>query len=108
MWGLTDQWPGGNSVVDRLHDAMKEIKVPECVSMIHVDRNNSGRRYARVRGVSLGIFSAGRILLTLTGCSVCVGGTVDCSDWPRADCAVDFSPGEDSISYIRLGCGPIC
>ena len=71
--------------------------------MIHVDRNNSGRRYARVRGVSLGIFSAGRISLTLTGCSVCVGGSIDCSDWPRADCAVDFSPGEVGISYIRQG-----
>ena len=29
----------------------------------------------------------------LTGCSICMGGSVDCSDWPRADCAVDFSPG---------------
>ena len=81
-------------VVDRLQDVTTEIKVPGCVSMIHVDRNNSGRRYAHVRGVSLGIFSAGRILLTLTGCSVCVGGSVDCSDWPCADCVVDFSPGE--------------
>ena len=47
-----------------------------------------------VRGASLGVFSAGRISLTLTGYSVCVGGSVDCSGWPRADCAVDFSPGE--------------
>ena len=39
----------------------------------------------------------------LTGCSVCVGGSVDCSDWPRADCAVDFSPGEVRIGYIRPG-----
>ena len=75
-----------------------EMKVPGCVSMIHVNRNNSGRRYARVRDVSLGIFSAGRISLTLTGC-----GSVDCSDWPRADCAVDFSSGEVGISYIRPG-----
>ena len=37
-------------VVDRLHDVTTQIKVPGCVSMIHVDRNNSGRRYARVRG----------------------------------------------------------
>ena len=39
----------------------------------------------------------------LTGCSVCVGGSVDCSDWPCADCVVDFSPGEVGISYIRPG-----
>ena len=38
-------------VVDRLHDVTTEIKMPECVSRIHVDMNNSGRRYARVRGV---------------------------------------------------------
>ena len=75
----------------------------ECVSMIHVDENNSGRRCACVRGVSLGIFSAGRISLMLTGCSICVGGSVDCSDWPRADCVVDFSPREVGISYIRPG-----
>ena len=37
----------------------------------------------------------------LTGCGVCVGGSVDCSDWLRADCAVDFSPGEVRIGYIR-------
>ena len=32
-----------------------------------------------------------------------MGGSVDCSDWPRTDCAVDFSPGEAGISYIRPG-----
>ena len=37
----------------------------------------------------------------LTGSSVCVGGSVDCSDWLRADCAVDFSAGEVRIGYIR-------
>ena len=26
---------------------------------------------------------------------------MDCSDWSRADCAVDFSPGEVRIGYIR-------
>ena len=36
-------------VVDRLHDVATEIKVFDCVSMIHVDENNSGRRCARVR-----------------------------------------------------------
>ena len=74
-----------------------------CVSMIHMDENNSGRRCARVRGVSLGMFSAGRISLMLTGCGICVGSSVDYSDWPRADCAVDFSPGEFRIGYIRQG-----
>ena len=43
----------------------------------------------------------------LTGCSICMGGSVDCSDWPRADCAVDFSPGGGGggvwIGYIRPG-----
>ena len=109
MRGLDDQWPGRNSilrlyppcVVDRLHEVTTKIKVQGCVFMIHVDRNNSGRRLARVRGVSLVIFSAGRISLTLTGCSICVGGSVDCSDWPCTDCTVDFSPGEVGISYIR-------
>ena len=90
-------------VVDRLHDVATEIKVLDCVSMIHVDENNSGRWCARVRGVSLGMFSAGRISLRLTGCSVCVGGSVDCFDWPHADCAFDFSPGEVGICYIRPG-----
>ena len=35
----------------------------------------------------------GQIIIGLFG----VGSLVDCSDWPRADCAdcaVDFSPGE--------------
>ena len=67
------------------------------------DRNNSARQYACVRIASLGVFSTGRISLTLTGYSVCVSGSVDCPDWPRADCAVDFSPGEVGIGYIRLG-----
>ena len=89
--------------VDWLHEVATEIKVFHCVSMSHVDENNSGRRCACVRGVSLGMFSVGRISLMLTGCSVCVGGSVDCSDWPRADCAVDFSPGEVRIGYIRPG-----
>ena len=81
-------------VVDRLPDDATGIKVFDLVSMIHVDENNCGLRCACVRDVSLGMFSAGRISLMLTGCSVCVGGSVDCSDWPRADCAVHFSPQE--------------
>ena len=31
-------------VVDWLHEVMTEIKVFHCVSMIHMDENNSGRR----------------------------------------------------------------
>ena len=89
--------------VDRLHEVMTEIKVFHCVSMIHVDEKNSGRRCGHIRGVSLRMFSAGRISLMLTGCGICVGGSVDYSDWPRADCAVDFSPGEIRIGYIRQG-----
>ena len=50
-------------VVDRLHVVTTE--------MILVDENNSGCRCACVRGILLGIFSAGRILLIS-------GGSVDC------------------------------
>ena len=82
---------------------MTEIKVPGFVFMLNRDSNNDTRRCACVRGASLGVFTAGRISLTLTGCSACVGGSVDCSDWPRSDCAVDFSPGEVGIGYIRPG-----
>ena len=90
-------------VVDRLHEIMTEIKVFHCVSLIHMDENNSGRRCARVHGVSLGMFSVGRISFMLTGCGIWVGGSVDYSDWPRTDCSVDFSPWEIRIGYIRQG-----
>ena len=50
--------------------------MPGFVFMIHGDRNNSVRQCACVRDASLEVFSAGRISLTLTGCSVCVGGSV--------------------------------
>ena len=85
-------------VVDRLCGYLTEIKVLGFVLMLNRDRNNSARRCACMRGTSLGVFSAGRI-----GCSACVGGSVDCSDWPRSDCAVDFSPGGVWIGYIRPG-----
>ena len=71
--------------------------------MIHVDGNNSSPRCTCVRGVLLKMFSAGRILLRLTGCSGRGGGSVDCFDWQRVDCAVNFSPGEVWIGYIRTG-----
>ena len=80
MRGLADLWPGGNSIYqDYIHPVLwigyMRLQVFHFVSMIHVDENNSGRRCARVGGVSLGMFSAGRISLMLTGCSV--GGLVD-------------------------------
>ena len=61
-----------------------EIKVPGFVLMLNRDRNNSARRCACISGTSLRVFSAGRISLTLIGCSACVGGSVDFSDWPRS------------------------
>ena len=54
--------------------------MPGFVLMLNRDRNNSAWWYACVCGAPLGIFSAGRISLTLIGCSACVGGLVDCSD----------------------------
>ena len=36
----------------------------------------------------------------MINCFACGGGPVDCSDWPRVDCVVDFSPGEVWIGYI--------
>ena len=90
-------------VADRLCGYTTEIKVPGVVLMLNRDRNNSARWCACMRGTSLGVFSAGRISLTLIGCSACVSGSVDCSDWPRSDCAVDFSPGGVWIGYIRPG-----
>ena len=32
-----------------------------------------------------------------------MGGSVNCSDWLRLDCEVDFSPGGVWIDYIRPG-----
>ena len=90
-------------VVDRLCGYMTEIKVPGFVLMLNRDRNNSTRWCACVRGASLGVFSVGRISHKLIGCSACVGGSVDCSDWPHSNCAVDFSPGGVGIGYIRPG-----
>ena len=90
-------------VVDRLGGYLTEIKEPGLVLVLSWDRNNSTRRCACMRGTWLGVFSAGRISLTLIGCIACVGGSVSCFDWPRSDCAVDFSPGGVWISYIGPG-----
>ena len=92
-------------VVDRLCGYSMKIKVLGFVlNMLIRDRNISTRRCACMRGTSLGVFSAGRILLMLSGCFAFVGDSVDCSDWPCAycaDCAVDFSAWGVWISYIR-------
>ena len=90
-------------VVDWLPNDATEIKAFDRFFVINVDGNNSDPRCACVRGVPLKMFSAGRISLRLTGCSGRGGSSVDCFDWLRVDCAVDFSPGEDWIGYIRTG-----
>ena len=88
-------------VVDRLCGYITRIKVPGFVLMLNRDRNISTRRCACMRGTSLGVLSAGRISLMLSGCFAFGGGLVDCSDWPCVCCAVDFSPGGVWIGYIR-------
>ena len=90
-------------VVDRLGCYLTEIKVPGLGLVLSVDKDNSARWCACMRRTPLGFFSAGRISLTLIGCRACVGGSVSCSDWPRLDCAVDFSPGGVWIDYISPG-----
>ena len=74
---------------------------PVFVLMLNRDRNISPRRCACMRGTSVGVLSAGRISLMLSGCFAFGGGLVDCSDWPRVYCAVHFSPGGVWIGYIR-------
>ena len=88
-------------VVDRLFDYSTKIKVPGFVLMLNRDRNISPRRCAYMSGTLLGVLSMGKIPLMMIGCFVLWGSSVDCSDWPRVDCAVDFSPGEVWIDYIR-------
>ena len=90
-------------VVNRLGGYLTEIKVPGLGLVLSEDKNNSARWCACMGRTPLGIFSAGRISLTLIGCRACVGGSVNCSDWLRLDCAVDFSPGGVWINYIRPG-----
>ena len=92
-------------VVDWLCGYTWHIKVPVFVIMLDKDRDNSPLWCACMRGTSLGVLSAGRILLMVIGWFACGGGPVDCSDWTRVDCAVDFSPGGVWIGYIRKSCG---
>ena len=88
-------------VVDRLCGYSTKIKVPVFVLMLDRDRDISPRRCACMRGLSLGVLSAGRIPLMVIGCFAFGGGPVDCSECTRVDCAVDFSPGGVWIGYIR-------
>ena len=55
------------------------------------------------RGTPPGVYSAGRISLTLIGHRASVGGSVSYADWLRVDGAVDKSPGRVWIDYIRQG-----
>ena len=67
-------------VVHRLGGYLTEIKVPGFGLVLSEDKNNSTRQCACMRQTPLGVFSAGRISLTLIGCRACVGGSVNCSD----------------------------
>ena len=88
-------------VVDRLCGYRTwQIKGPVFSIMLDKDGDNSPLRCACLRG-TLGVLSAARIPLMVIGWIACGGDPVDCSDWTRVDCAVDFSPGGVWISYIR-------
>ena len=76
------------------------------VEMIIGNDNNSLQRCAYVRGTSLRVLSAGRILIMKIGRFDCGGGPVGRSDWLRVRSAVVFSPGGVRIGYIRRAlCG---
>ena len=55
-------------VVHRVADYLTEIKVPGWSFVLSEDMNNSARRCVCICGTPLGVFSAGRISLTLIGC----------------------------------------
>ena len=83
--------------VDRLCDYMAwQIKGPVMIVMLDWDENNSPQRET-----SLGVLSAGRIPRIVIGRLDCGGGPVGCFDWTRVHGAVDSSPGEVRIGYIR-------
>ena len=93
--GIAVQLPGKNGIY---HGYIHPVFL-----MLNRDRSNIAWRCACMCGTSLGVFSTGRISLTLIGCSACVGGSVDCSEWLHSVCAVDFSPEGVWIGYIRPG-----
>ena len=72
-------------VVDRVTDYLTEIKVPGWSFVLSGDMNNGARWCVCACGTPLGVFSAGRISLTLIGHRAGVGGSVGCSDWPCLD-----------------------
>ena len=90
-------------VVDRVTEYLTEIKVPGWSPALSGDMYTGAWRCVSTRGTPLGVFSAGRISLTLIGRRTSVGGSVGCSDWSCVDCAVDISPGGVWIDYIRPG-----
>ena len=88
--------------VDRLCDYMAwQIKGPVVLIRTDMDENNSPQRCACTRGTSLGVLSAGRILIMAIVRIDCGSGPRDCSDWTRVRGVVDFSPGGVRIGYIR-------
>ena len=52
-------------------------------------------------GTSLGVLSAGRIMIMVIGLFDCGGGPVGCSDWLSVHGAVVVCPGGVRIGYIR-------
>ena len=92
-------------VVDRMTPYLTEIKVPGWSFVLSEDMYTGARLCVCTRGTPLGVFSAGRISLTLIGHRASVGGSVGCSDWPRVDGTVDISAGGIWIDYIRPDMG---
>ena len=92
--------------VDRLCDQRTwQIKVSEVVVITDSNNNNGLQRCACVRGTSLGVLSAGIIVIGQIGSG---GGPVGCSDWLRVRGTVVISPGGVRIGYIRRAlCGEI-
>ena len=90
-------------VMDRMTQYLTEIKVLGWSFVLRETMNTGARRCVCTHGTPPGVFSAGRISLTLIGHRASVGGSVGCADWSRADGTVDISPGGFWIDYIRPG-----
>ena len=68
--------------VDRLCDYMTwQIKGYVVAVMTDRNENNSTQRCVCTQRTSLGVLSAGRILIMVIGQIGCGGGPVDCIDW---------------------------
>ena len=81
-------------VVNRLGGYLTEIKVPGLGLVLSEDRNNSTRRCVCMRRTPLGVFSAGRISLTLIGCRA--------SDWVTHLLCFVCLPGCVLYCWIRF------